>query len=148
MHEFSVELQAQGNGVFVEVPLDVSAVFGRKRVPVRGTVNSTDFRSTIAVYGGGYYLPMRRSLRERAGISAGDMVTIAIELDDAPRAVEVPAALADALESAGLRDEFDRLSYSHRKEHVDAILEAKREETRERRIAKALEMLGDGDERA
>jgi uncharacterized protein YdeI (YjbR/CyaY-like superfamily) len=75
------------------------------------------------------------------GKGNGDPVTVTVERDTAERTVEVPADFAAALDDAGLREAFDTLSYSHRREHVNAINEAKKAETRERRIAKAVEML-------
>jgi uncharacterized protein YdeI (YjbR/CyaY-like superfamily) len=71
----------------------------------------------------------------------GDAVTVTVERDGGARVVEVPEDFAGALAEAGLREAFDGLSYSHRREHVNAILEAKKAETRARRIAKALEMI-------
>jgi hypothetical protein len=81
-HRFETELQAEGSGVFFEVPLDVPAVFGKARAPVRGTINGHPFRSTVAVYGGRSYLPVNRALRQAAGVAAGDAVVIELEADD------------------------------------------------------------------
>jgi bifunctional DNA-binding transcriptional regulator/antitoxin component of YhaV-PrlF toxin-antitoxin module len=111
---------------------------------VRGTVNGTPFRTRVAVYGGKSYLGFNREIRDAAGIGNGDEVEIELERDDAPREVEVPTVFANALEQGGVRDEFDALSFTHRKEYVRWIEEAKRDETRERRLAKAVEMLRDG----
>ena len=66
-HRFETGLEAEGSGVFFEVPLDVPAVFGRARAPVRGTINGRPFRSTVAVYGGRYYLPVNRALGRPPG---------------------------------------------------------------------------------
>ena len=120
------------------------AVFGEGRPPVRGTVNGTAFRTRVAVYGGKSYLGFNREIRDAAGIGDGDEVEIELERDDAPREIDVPAAFTEALESGGVRNEFDALSYTHRKEYVRWIEEAKRDETRERRLAKAIEMLREG----
>ena len=128
----------------VEVPLDVRDVFGEARPPVRGTVNGVPFRTRVAVYGGKSYLGFNRDIRHAAGIGDGDDVEIELERDEAPREVEVPAAFAEALEQGGVRAEFDALSFTHRKEYVRWIEEAKRDETRERRLAKSVEMLRDG----
>jgi hypothetical protein len=70
VHRFETVLGAEGSGVFIEIPLDVPALFGRARPAVRVTVNGHPFRSTVAVYGGRYYLPVKRALREAAGVAA------------------------------------------------------------------------------
>jgi hypothetical protein len=128
-----------------EVPFDVKARYGRARAPVRGTVDGTDFRTTVAVYGGRYYLGFAKELRERAGIRIGDEIEIAIELDREPRTVEVPRALAAALaRHPEAEASFEALSLSHRREYANWIAEAKREATRERRASKAIAMLRDG----
>jgi uncharacterized protein YdeI (YjbR/CyaY-like superfamily) len=86
-------------------------------------------------------LGMLKSIRGQLGKGDGDAVTVTVERDTAERTVEVPADFAAALEEAGLRTAFDALTFSHRREHVNAINDAKKPETRARRIAKALEML-------
>lgn len=140
-HAFVTRIRSEGSGTFIEVPLDVEKVLGKKRAPVRGTINGTSFQSTVAVYGGRYYLPLKRALRDRAGVTSGDEVRITLTRDDGKRRVELPADFAIELENAGLRENFDRLSYSHQREHVEAVVEAKRAATRARRIEKALDML-------
>jgi bifunctional DNA-binding transcriptional regulator/antitoxin component of YhaV-PrlF toxin-antitoxin module len=126
----------------VEVPFDVKERYGRARPPVRGTVDGTEFRTTVAVYGGRYYLGFRKELRERAGIDIGDQVEITLELDSEPRTVEVPPMLAAALAHDSLaKANFDALSPSHRREYVNWIADAKREDTRERRTRKAVARL-------
>jgi bifunctional DNA-binding transcriptional regulator/antitoxin component of YhaV-PrlF toxin-antitoxin module len=129
----------------VEVPFDVKERYGRARAPVRGTVDGTEFRTTVAVYGGRYYLGFAKELRERAGIDIGDEVDITMDLDREPRTVEVPPALAAALEGdPRAKLSFDALSFTHRREYASWIAEAKREDTRERRARKAVAMLRDG----
>lgn len=140
-HSFSATVRSEGSGVFVEVPLDVPSIFGKKRAPVRGAVNGTPFQSTVAVYGGRYFLPLNRALRERARVASGDEVSIVLELDETERRVEVPEDFASALRDAHLEGLFDRLSYSHQRAHIEAIEGAQRAATRERRIQKALEMI-------
>lgn len=127
----------------VEVPVDVPAVFGAKRPPVRGTINGTPFRSTIAVYGGRYYLGINRRLRDEAGIAAGEKVVIELDRDDEPRVIDLPVEVEKAL-TVRARSIFDALPYTHQREYVEWITEAKRDETRERRLAKMVEMLEDG----
>jgi bifunctional DNA-binding transcriptional regulator/antitoxin component of YhaV-PrlF toxin-antitoxin module len=142
---FETELERRGQGAVVVVPFDVRAAYGRARPPVRGTVNGHPFRTTIAVYDGTFYLGFRREVREAAGIDYGDRVAIELERDEEPREVVVPDDLTAAL--AGdpeAQAAWDRLSYTHRREHVEAIAEAKRQETRERRVEAALALLREG----
>jgi hypothetical protein len=144
-HRFEVPLEAEGSGVFFEVPLDVPVVFGRARAPVRGTINGQPFRSSVAVYGGRYYLPVKRALRDAAGVAAGDAVVIELESDDEPRTVDPPADLAGALATdAEAKAAFDGLSYTHQREYAEWVAEAKREATRRRRVEQAVRMVKDG----
>ena len=136
-------LEARGSGRLVEVPLDVRALFGEARPPVKATVNGYTFSSTIAVYDGRYYLGFNREVREAAGIDVGDVLTIDLERDEDERTVELPDDLAAALDAAARRA-FDDLSFTHRREYVRWIEGAKREETRKRRVAKAVELLRGG----
>jgi bifunctional DNA-binding transcriptional regulator/antitoxin component of YhaV-PrlF toxin-antitoxin module len=136
---------AEGERPLVELPFDAKERFGKARAPVRGTVNGAEFRTTVAVYGGVYLIGFNKEVRERAGIAIGDEVEVELELDDEPRTVEVPPALAAALdEDDKARAAFEGLSYTHRREYAEWIAEAKRDETRERRLAKAVTMLRDG----
>ena len=143
MPRFRAELKRRGPGNFVDIPFDPREVFGEARPPVRGTVNGYPFRGRIAKYGGRYMLGFRRELREGAGIAEGDTIDLDVELDTEPREVEVPPDLASALDDE-TRAAFERMSYSHRKDYVDWITEAKRPETRERRVAKAIELIREG----
>ena len=140
---FETTLEVEGRtATFFEVPLDVPAVFGRARPPVRVTVGDHTYRSTIAVYGGRYFLPLNRQNREAAGVAAGERITVELEADTEERTVDVPDELRVALDADHeARSAFESLSYSHRKEYADWIVEAKREETRRRRVAKTLERL-------
>lgn len=134
-----------GERPVVEVPFDVKERFGRARAPVRGTVDGTDFRTTVAVYGNRYYIGFNKELREHAGIAIGDRVQVTLELDRQPRTVEVPPALAAALENDSVaRAVFEELSYTHRNEYARWIAEAKRDETRDGRVERAVAMLRDG----
>jgi Bacteriocin-protection, YdeI or OmpD-Associated/Domain of unknown function (DUF1905) len=128
------------------VPFDPKAAFGSARPPVRCTINGMEYRSRLSVYGGSTYLGLRSDLRKAVGgLSVGYAVEVTMELDDAPREVEVPPALAAALAGDdGARAAYEALSFTHRKEYAQWIGEAKREETRERRVAKAIVMLDEG----
>ncbi|MEU4295126.1 YdeI/OmpD-associated family protein [Kribbella sp. NPDC026596] len=131
-----------GGGAWVEVPGDViAALGGGGRIPVLATFDGVAYRGSVASMGGCMALGILKSIRTQLGKGDGDPVTVTVERDSAERTVEVPADLASALEEAGLREAFDGLSYSHRREHVNAINDAKKPETRARRITKALEML-------
>jgi hypothetical protein len=144
-HRFETVLGAEDGGVFIEVPLDVPAVFGKARAPVRGTINGHPFRSTVAVYGGRYYLPVKRALRDAAGVAAGDAVVVELEADDQPRTVDPPAELADALAAdAEAGAAFEGLSFTHQREYAEWVAEARRETTRRRRVAQTVQMLKDG----
>jgi hypothetical protein len=128
-----------GGVLFVEIPETVVKKLGAgKRVPVRVTLNGTKYRSTIAVYGGRYYLPARKEVRDAAKLVPGGRARVSLEVDDAPRTVTVPADLGRALSAAKLRAGFEEFSFSHRKEFVEWITSAKRAETRSARIPKVV----------
>jgi uncharacterized protein YdeI (YjbR/CyaY-like superfamily) len=129
------------------VPIDAKAEYGSARAPVRCTINGVAYRSRLSVYGGTTYLGLRKEVRDAAGVSVGDEVQVTMELDDEPREVEVPPALAVALaRDDAARGVYEGLSFTHRKEYARWIAEAKREETRERRVRQAIEMLNEGIE--
>ncbi|MGW6201486.1 YdeI/OmpD-associated family protein [Kribbella sp. NPDC055110] len=131
-----------GGGAWVEVPGEVvAALGGGGRIPVVATFDGVGYRGSIASMGGCMALGVLKSIRAELGKGDGDAVTVTVERDSGERVVEVPEDFAAALAEAGLRESFDGLSYSHRREHVNAIVDAKKAETRARRIAKAVEML-------
>jgi hypothetical protein len=118
---------------------------GAKRFPVRATVNGYTWRTSVARMGGEFLLGLNREVRQGAGAEAGDTVEVEIELDDVPREVDVPEALASALAAdPAAKQAFDSLAYTHRKEYARWIAEAKRDETRERRVGEALARLRQG----
>lgn len=144
---FSATLEAadRGGGRWVVVPFDAREVFGQARPAVRGTVNGTAFRGRLAVYGGVTVLGLRREIRDAAGIDVGDAVEVALELDDAPRDVQLPQELVAALgQDDGARATFDALAFTHRREYAAWVGDAKRQATRDARAAKALQMLRAG----
>ena len=122
----------------IPIDFDQRAVFGQARPPVVVTLGSHSYRSTIAIMGGATFVPLRKSNREAAGVEGGQTIEVTLTLDTAPRTVDVPQALAEALDAAGARDGWDRLSYTMQREHSEAIESAKRPETREKRIAAAV----------
>jgi hypothetical protein len=127
----------------IEIPFDVEKAFGaRGRLPVRGTINGFEFRSSLAPYGGKHYMAVNRQMREGAKARAGDTVRLSLEKDEAVREVSVPADFQKALaRHSEARAAWAKLSYTHRKEWVQEIEGAKRPETRERRVAKAVAAL-------
>ena len=115
---------------------------GAKRFPVQATINGYTWRSTVTRMGGEFLLGLNKAVRDGAGAQAGDPVEVAIELDTAPRQVEMPEALASALaKDRAAQRAFDALSFTHRKEYARAVAEAKRPETRDRRVAQTIEKL-------
>jgi Bacteriocin-protection, YdeI or OmpD-Associated/Domain of unknown function (DUF1905) len=126
----------------IPVPDEVIEALGAgKRPAVRVTINGYSYRSTMAVLGGAFMVALSADNRAAAGVVGGDQVDVDLELDTAPRVVSVPADLNEALHrDAEARRFFDGLSYSNQLRHVLAIEEAKTEETRQRRISKAVEM--------
>ena len=126
-------------------PAVVARLAAGKRPPVRVTVGAHTYRSTVAVMGGAYMVPLSAENRSLARVAAGDHVDVRLELDTEPREVTVPADFALALaEEPDAQEFFDRLSYSQKRWFVDGIEAAKTVETRDRRIAKAVGMLCEG----
>jgi hypothetical protein len=137
--------EEDGPGVFFEVPADLRAHFGRARPPVLVTLRAHTWRSTPAVYGGRTYLVVSRANREAAGVEPGEELEVTLNADEAPRTVAVPDDLAAALADDPVAAErFAAMSFSHRREYVDWIAEAKRPDTRARRIARTLERVREG----
>ncbi|MCO1656788.1 YdeI/OmpD-associated family protein [Pseudonocardia humida] len=123
----------------IEVPDAVVTGLGGKRVPVRVTINGRTYRSTVAVMGGRYLLPVSAEVRAAAGVAAGDEIEVEVEVDTEPRVVEVPADLAAALaEVPAAQAAFAALSYSNQRRHVLSVEGAKAADTRARRIAKVV----------
>lgn len=139
---FQTRVELDGSSCLIRVPFDPVPVFGKVRAPVTVTLNGYSYRSTIASMGDGPCLPLRRSHREAAGLSGGETVKITLTLDQAPRTVDPPADLARAMKAAGLTAAWDAMSYTHKREHVEAIEQARKPETRARRIAAAVAMVG------
>jgi len=134
---------AGGGGAYVRIPFDVEEVFGKKRVPVKATIEGQPYRGTLVRMGEPFHiLIILKAIRQETGKDIGDQVKIELEEDTLPREVSIPKDLQEALDrNPAAKAAFQKLSYSHQKEHVNAILDAKRPETRQRRIAKTLEML-------
>jgi Bacteriocin-protection, YdeI or OmpD-Associated/Domain of unknown function (DUF1905) len=122
----------------IEVPTEIIEGLGSsKRPPVTVTVNGYTYRTTAVRMGGRFLVPLAAENREAAGVAAGDDVTVEIALDTSPREVDLPADLAAAMDDA-VRATYDGLSYTHRKEWVRWVEEAKKPETRASRIEKTV----------
>ena len=139
---FTATLQQEGKtATGIHVPDDVLEQLGGGRKPsVAVTLNGFTFHVTLGSMGGRAMIPVSAERRGESGAAAGDVLDVEIVLAVAP-AIEVPDDFAAALADAGLRERFDALAPSHRKEHVRAIVEAKAADTRARRIVKAIEKL-------
>jgi len=142
---FRTELWAGGGkNVAIVVPADVVAAFERgKRVPVVVTIDGGyQYRNTIASMGGQFLISFNAETRAATGRGAGDEVEVRLDVDDAPRTVEVPAELATALDAdPAAKAAWDELSYTHQREHAESITGAKSAATRAKRVAKALDAL-------
>lgn len=142
----AVIMNAGGGGAFVEVPFDVEKEFGSKRPKIKAMIEGVPYGGVLARMGSEYHLLIiLKEIREEIGKTFGDEVTITVELDTEPRVLEIPKDLMRELKKdKEAKAFFDQLSYTHRKEYVTWITEAKREETRQNRIVKAIEMLKQG----
>ena len=135
-----------GGGAFVEVPFDVEAVFGSKRPKVKAMIEGLPYRGILTRMGTEYHmLIILKGIREQIGKTFGDEVTITVEPDTEPRVIEIPKDLMKELKkNKEARAFFDKLSYTHQREYVTWVTEAKKEETRQNRIIKTIEMLKKG----
>ena len=133
-------------GAFITFPYDVEKEFGVKgRVPVQASINKIPYTGSLAPCGGPHHmLGILKSIREQLGKNMGDKVDVEIWKDEAVRTVELPADFAALLKKEKLRDFFDALSYTHRKEYVRWLTEAKKAETRASRLTKSIDMLHKG----
>lgn len=117
------------------MPFDPKPVFGRVRAPVKVTLNGFTYRSTIAAMGGTVCIPLRQSNREAARLEGGETLEVRLDLDTEKREVAPPADLVKALKAKpSAWSRWSELSYSHQREHVEAIEASKKPDTRARRI--------------
>jgi len=134
-----VTLQRDGSMCVVPVTFDPRAAFGKVRAPVVVKLNGYSYRSTIFSMGGSTFIPLRKSHREAAGVKGDETLPVTIALDVASRVVAIPADLARALRAVpGAKVRWDGLSYTQRRELAEAITGAKKQETRARRVRRAL----------
>jgi len=137
-----VSLLKDGGMCAVPVPFDPKAVFGKVRAPVRVTLNGYTYRSTIAAMGGPLFIPLRRSNREAAGLEGNETLRVTIALDEAKRTIRPPRDLVAALKAAPPAwERWREMSFTHQREYVEAIVEARKPETRARRLAQAVRMI-------
>lgn len=146
--KFKVKIEGKEAGVVAAItpPFDVAEVFAtRARVAIRGTINGFPFRSSLMPMGGCHMMPVRKSLRDGAGVNPGDIVSVVMERDEAERTVEAPVALKKELaKNKTAQANWEKLSFTAKKEIALSITGAKQEETRIRRLAKALDILKTG----
>ena len=144
--KFKTTILQTGNNTGIEVPPEtVEGLGGGKKPAVLVTIGGYSYRSTIAVMGGKFLIPLSSERRAESGIKGGDPVEVQLTLDDTPREVVVPDDLTAALAGDPVAKAFfGKLSYSNQLRHVLSITDAKTAETRQRRIDKALEMLRAG----
>lgn len=144
---FSAPIErARSGGAFVRVPFDVEAVFGMKRVPIVATIDGVEYRGSLVRMGAEcHVLGVLKDIQAQIGKSVGDVVSVTVTQDDAPREVTVPDDLAAAFaDNAGAQRHFDSMSYSAKREYVLWIESAKKAETRMSRVTKAIEQLAEG----
>lgn len=140
---FEGRLESDQGACFIRLPAEVLAALGRgKRVPVKVTINGYTYRTTVAVYGGKYYLGVRREIRDAAGVAAGELHIVGLEYDAELRSAHLPQALRALLDAdPQAAAVFQRLSYTRQKEFVEWVTGAKRSETQGKRIKQAMAML-------
>jgi hypothetical protein len=146
-YKFKAKITAgRGGGAYVLFPYDTSKEFATKgRVPVQATFDGAPYRGSLFKYGNPLHmLGISKAIREQIGKSPGDTLDVVVWKDEEVRAVQVPAQFAGLMKKAGLLPVFEKLSYTHRKEYCRWITEAKKEETRVRRLEKAIRMLKKG----
>lgn len=143
-HRFSAVIEsAGGGGAFVIVPFDVEAAFGKKRVPVAATIDGVPYRGSLMRYGRPeHMLGVLKDIRRQIGKDIGDTVDVVVWEDHGERVADVPPELAEALaKNPEAKARFEKLSYTHQREHAAYIAEAKKEETRQRRVENTIRFL-------
>ena len=123
----------------IDLPFDPKEAFGKARAPVVVELNGYTYRTTTFTMVGARFVPLRQSHRDAAGVRVGQRVRVTMTLDDQPRTVDLPDDLRAALAEAGVLEAFQSLSYTHQREHVEAIEQARKPETRAKRLAACLE---------
>lgn len=140
-------LEGRGGGAAVEIPFSVRDVYGTGgQVRVRATFDGHEYRGSIAPMGGGVHiLGLRKDIRAAIGKGIGDEVEVTVARDTAPRTVDVPEELVTALDQTpDAAQRFNAMSYTHRREFAEWVAGGKKQETRDRRAARAVEMIVEG----
>jgi hypothetical protein len=146
-YKFKARIEAgDGGGAYILFPYDTEEEFATKgRVPVKATFNGVSCTGSLIKYGKPLHvLGMPKTIRDQTGKGPGDTIEVVVWKDEAVRIVEVPAQFEKLMKKEGLLPVFEKLSYTHRKEYCRWIAEAKKEETRLKRLEKAIEMLKKG----
>jgi hypothetical protein len=146
-YKFKTKIESgDGGGAYVLFPYDTEKEFGTiGKVPVKATFNGVPYRGSLIKYGyPQHMLGVLRAIREEIGKGPGDTIEVVLWKDDEVRTVDVPAEFQARMKKERLLPFFEKLSYSHRREYCRWIAEAKKEETRSKRVAKAIEMLKKG----
>ena len=145
--EFRTKLKGDDSradaSAYFTLPFETRGVWGKAKVPVKVTINGYTWRNTVGNRGSQQYIVVNAEARRSAGVKAGDVVTIAIEPDTEKREIEIPAPLQKAL-GAKLTQKLDPLSFTHKKEFIVWYTEAKKGDTRARRVEKMKQMLAAG----
>jgi hypothetical protein len=146
-HKFNARIEkGDGGGAYVFFPFDVQTEFGTKgRVPVKATFDGVPYTGSLIKYGSPQHmLGVLKAIRGQIGKDVGDTVEVEVWKDEEDRAVKIAGEFERLLKKEGLLSVFDKLSYTHRKEYCRWIMEAKKQETRVRRLERAAEMLKKG----
>jgi hypothetical protein len=146
-YKFKATIEAGiGGGAAVIFPYNVEQEFGVKgRVAVQSTLDGVPYTGSLVKCGeAAHMLGVLKSIREQIGKGPGDTIDVVIWKDETERTVELPPAFSKLLKEEGLLASFEKLSYTHRKEYCRWVTEARREETRRRRLGKSIEMLRRG----
>lgn len=144
--EFEAIIQGEKmGGAYVTPPFDVEKIFEKKRIPIIATFDGVEYQGTLVRYGSpDFMLLIRKEIQQQIGKGPGDVVFVTIREDLEIRKVEIPEDFRQALAANQQATTFfEKLSFTHQKEYVNWILEAKRPETRRSRIEKAVQMLTD-----
>jgi hypothetical protein len=146
-YKFKAKIEAgDGGGAYVFFPYDTAKEFATKgKVPVKATFNGVPYSGSLIKYGKPLHvLGVAKAIREQIGKGPGDTIEVVVWKDEDVRTVEVPSQFENLMKKEGLLSVFEKLSYTHRKEYCRWIAEAKKQETRMKRLEKAIEMLKKG----
>jgi uncharacterized protein DUF1905/bacteriocin resistance YdeI/OmpD-like protein len=146
-YKFKGKIEAgDGGGAYVPFPYDTAKEFATKgKVPVKAIFDGVPYTGSLIKYGHPLHmLGILKAIREQTGKGPGDTIEVVVWKDEEIRTLEVPAQFKSVMKKEGLLPVFEKLSYTHRKEYCRWITEAKKEETRVKRLQKAIAMLKQG----